>query len=86
MAFSTIDSLSAFFPQLIAGPIVHHRHVIPQLSGSRFLRFHGTDLTVGFALFAIGLSKKVLIADKLRLPKNFESPFKAGSIIEFWRR
>jgi alginate O-acetyltransferase complex protein AlgI len=126
-----------FFPQLIAGPIVHHAEMMPQfakpqLSATRNLAF-------GITYFAIGLFKKVVIADNLALiaspvfvtaeagtnlnagaawlatlaytlqiyfdfsgysdmaiglgcmfgialPVNFASPYKATSIIEFWRR
>ena len=128
-----------FFPQLIAGPIVHYRTIIPQLKTPDFVKFRADDLLAGGLLFAMGLSKKVLIADRLRggadalflatangvepsffeswvgmmcyafqiyfdfsgysdmalglgrmfglkLPKNFESPYKCRNIIDFWRR
>lgn len=127
----------SFFPQLIAGPIVHHSEVMSQ--------FHrrgptpGHYIVQGISIFAIGLAKKVLLADTaalyatpafeaasngvvldatsawcaalayttqlyfdfsgycdmaigaalmfgIRLPVNFASPYKASSIIEFWRR
>ena len=55
-----------FFPQLIAGPIVHHRELIPQLGQSNFARFLTRDVTMGALLFCIGLGKKVLLADNLR--------------------
>ncbi len=124
-----------FFPQLIAGPIVHHRTMLPQFTDSEF-RFRARDIAVGSAIFTIGLAKKVLIADEMsshvgmvfdgegdltfgqawsgtlaytvqiyfdfsgysdmaiglgrlfgiRLPLNFNSPYKAGNIIDFWRR
>ncbi len=125
-----------FFPQLIAGPIVHHQEIMPQ-----FAKRHGgwQDLAVGLSFFVIGLGKKVILADNIapiassvfdaasqghlpdpghawlgalayglqiyfdfsgysdmaiglarlfgiRLPMNFASPYKSGSIIEFWRR
>jgi D-alanyl-lipoteichoic acid acyltransferase DltB (MBOAT superfamily) len=127
-----------FFPHLIAGPIVHHRELIPQFaSGARTARIG--DLAVGLSIFTIGLAKKVLVADSFALiaspvfnaaaqgaqpglldawaaavayalqiyfdfsaysdmaiglgrmfgivlPINFASPYKATSIIEFWRR
>ncbi len=129
----------AFFPQLIAGPIVHHKEVTPQFSGDRFARFKADDLAAGVFLFSIGLAKKVLVADGLapladgvfdaaglglaippveawagliaysfqiyfdfsgysdmalglalmygvKLPMNFNSPYKARSIVDFWRR
>ncbi len=128
-----------FFPQLLAGPIVHHREIIPQLTGTRFLRFHPSRLTIGLTIFFIGLFKKTILADGvalystpvftaaeqgstltfleawggalsytlqlyfdfsaysdmaiglgymfgLKLPINFNSPYKATSIIDFWRR
>jgi len=131
--------LISFFPQLIAGPIVHHRELIPQLDGNRFARFRPEDVAAGLILFSIGLAKKVLLADNLAsfadrlfqaqsmaveasmaeawlgmlcytfqiyfdfsgysdmalglalvfgltLPVNFWSPYKATSIIDFWKR
>ena len=127
----------AFFPHLIAGPIVRHNDLIPQFVAMRSAR--ALDLAAGITLFTIGLAKKTLIADNLapfadaifnaagrgtalgltdswlgtlffsfqiyfdfsaysdmalgssvmlgiRLPVNFHSPYKAASIIEFWRR
>jgi len=54
----------SFFPQLIAGPIVHHDTVIPQFRrGSSGLR--ADNLAIGGTMFAIGLFKKVVIADTL---------------------
>ena len=125
-----------FFPQLIAGPIVHHSEVIPQFKSENALRTNTTDLLVGLAIFVIGLYKKVVIADGvavwsdsvfdasiapslfeawggvlaytfqiyfdfsgysdmaiglarifgIRLPMNFDSPYKAANIVDFWRR
>jgi alginate O-acetyltransferase complex protein AlgI len=127
-----------FFPQLIAGPIVHHWQLLPQFSDARFYRFDYASLAAGVTFFALGLAKKVLIADPLatvadpifngatatpptlteawvgigaytlglyfdfsgysdmaiglarmfgiRLPCNFNSPYQATSIIDFWRR
>ncbi len=128
-----------FFPQLIAGPIVHHSEVIPQFLKTRRRWLNLTDLSVGLTIFAIGLFKKTCLADTMapvanqvfaaadgggvislidawtgalaytfqlyfdfsgytdmaigaarlfgiRLPLNFNSPYKATSIIDFWRR
>jgi len=125
-----------FFPQLIAGPIVHHREMLPQFRSLRTFVVNHRNLATGFALFTIGLSKKVLIADRfstwvtdqfshvghlspaeawaavvsfgfqlyfdfsgytdmaiglgllfnVRYPQNFNSPYKAVSLIDFWRR
>ncbi|MEZ5385067.1 MAG: MBOAT family O-acyltransferase [Prosthecobacter sp.] len=129
----------AFFPHLIAGPIVHHRQLTPQFRGERVFRLRLENFVPGVALFILGLSKKMLIADtfapfadqvfqqastgmavpvlqawygvlayawqiyfdfsgysdmalglaltfNLRFPANFFSPYKADSVISFWRR
>lgn len=127
----------SFFPQLIAGPIVHARELIPQLRNIGNPK-QPPLVAAGVSFLAFGLAKKVLIADTLspavdqlynpgisdtlsqtevlaaatgyglqlyfdfsgyadmaiglallfgiRLPENFNSPYKAGSITEFWRR
>jgi alginate O-acetyltransferase complex protein AlgI len=127
-----------FFPQLIAGPIVHYREMMPQFHGAS-CRFDKENVAVGLTLFVFGLFKKAVIADGLaphvsmiydqaaagttisliaawmaaigfslqiyfdfsgytdmalgaarlfgiRLPQNFNSPFQASSIIDFWLR
>ena len=51
-----------FFPHLIAGPIVHHREMMPQFQKATW-RFDWTNLAVGISLFAMGLFKKAVIAD-----------------------
>ncbi|MFZ5781896.1 MAG: MBOAT family O-acyltransferase [Pseudomonadota bacterium] len=129
----------SFFPQLIAGPIVHHAEIMPQLQPGRWKRVTAAAAATGLSLFAIGMFKKVVLADGvapvanaafgeaaqglapalaaawagalaytlqlyfdfsgysdmacglallfgIRLPANFYSPYKAGSIIDFWRR
>lgn len=127
----------SFFPQLISGPIVHHREMMPQFQRERFA-FRSEDLAAGAAFLILGLAKKVLIADNIsvladrefdtaiespsgliaawvgltaftlgiyfdfsgysdmavglarlfgiRLPYNFNSPYKATSVIDFWHR
>ena len=52
-----------FFPHLIAGPILHHREMMPQFSQEAMYRFNGTNFTIGMAIFILGLAKKVLLAD-----------------------
>jgi len=52
----------AYFPHLIAGPIVRHNDLIPQF---RQMRGPGDDLSAGVTLFTLGLAKKSLIADNL---------------------
>ena len=126
----------SFFPQLIAGPIVHHGQIIPQFQNKRTFFVNWRNISVGLALLSLGLFKKVVIADTLSpwvtngfdnqdtltfleawaaalsytfqiyfdfsgysdmalglgklfnidIPINFNSPYKATSIIEFWRR
>ena len=127
----------SFFPQLIAGPIVHHSEMLSQLRRIRQTKW--IDLGVGITFIVVGLFKKVVFGDTfasfadpifasaasgaeisfieawlgvlsftfqiyfdfsgysdiatgsarifgIRLPLNFFSPYKADSIIEFWRR
>lgn len=54
-----------FFPQLIAGPIVHHRDMLPQFLRQGAARLRVNHLAVGFTIIAIGLFKKVIIADSV---------------------
>lgn len=124
-----------FFPQLIAGPIVHHKEMMPQFNVDNY-KFLIGNFKLGLFIFSIGLFKKVILADTLslwvnnsfsnaetlsifsawvasitysfqlyfdfsgytdmalglallfniKLPHNFNSPFLASSIIEFWTR
>jgi alginate O-acetyltransferase complex protein AlgI len=55
-----------FFPQLIAGPIVHHREMMPQF-GTVERTAVSDDLAIGITIFVIGLAKKVLLADSAAL-------------------
>jgi D-alanyl-lipoteichoic acid acyltransferase DltB (MBOAT superfamily) len=52
-----------FFPHLIAGPILHHKEMMPQFGPDRRYQLHLPDLAVGFTWFLMGLGKKVLLAD-----------------------
>ncbi len=52
-----------FFPQLIAGPIVHHKEVIPQFDQLRKKIVNYQNIALGIFIFSIGLFKKVAIAD-----------------------
>ena len=54
-----------FFPHLIAGPILHHKDIMPQFQQNRRYRLQLNDLAVGATWFAMGLFKKVVIADSL---------------------
>jgi alginate O-acetyltransferase complex protein AlgI len=126
-----------YFPHLIAGPVLHHKEMMPQFEEARTYRLNSANLAFGMSIFAIGLAKKVLLADNLagyaapvfmpqadapslfaawggvlaytfqlyfdfsgysdmaiglsllfgvRLPLNFNSPYKAINISDFWRR
>ncbi|HEX3754910.1 MAG TPA: MBOAT family O-acyltransferase [Rhizomicrobium sp.] len=55
----------AFFPQLIAGPIVHYTEMQPQFDRTPWAALRSTDFVRGFALISIGLFKKVVLADSL---------------------
>lgn len=129
----------SFFPQLIAGPIVHYSEIVPQFREQRTYRVDAANLSDGLTIFLLGLAKKVVLADQfgsyadgvfrsaalgadpsfvvawigalaytlqlyfdfsgysdmaiglarmfnVRLPLNFDSPYQAKSIIDFWRR
>ena len=60
----------SFFPQLIAGPIVHHKELVPQFKNYSNYKFNSEDLAVGVAMFSIGLFKKVIIADGIGVYVN----------------
>lgn len=128
-----------FFPHLIAGPILHHKEMMPQFSRLRTYVFSSGNMSIGLAWFTLGLFKKVVLADNvghyadvvfdpmetgqmpdmemawmgilaytlqlyfdfsgysdmaiglarmigISFPLNFDSPYKATSIIDFWRR
>lgn len=125
-----------FFPQLIAGPIVHHEEMMPQFEQLRGKFRNYRNLAQGVFIFVLGLFKKVVIADtfagwatagfdqspelscagawivslcyalqlyfdfsgytdmavgsarmfNIQLPVNFNSPYKALNIQDFWRR
>ena len=53
----------SFFPHLLAGPILYHRQMMRQFRDARLRRPDGENMTRGFLLFLIGLTKKVVIAD-----------------------
>ncbi len=125
-----------FFPQLIAGPIVHHAEMMPQFASKWNLVKRYKNIALGLFIFSMGLFKKVVIADtfaqwashgfdkmevlnfveawatslsytfqlyfdfsgytdmaigaallfNIKLPINFNSPYKALDIQDFWRR
>lgn len=56
-----------FYPQLIAGPILRHYELIPELRQAKTYIFSYKNFAKGLTIFIIGLGKKVLIADNLSL-------------------
>jgi alginate O-acetyltransferase complex protein AlgI len=60
----------AFFPQLIAGPIVHYREIMPQFMGLAKTGLRLDLIAAGFSLFAIGLFKKAVCADMAAVPAD----------------
>jgi len=57
----------SFFPQLIAGPIVHHTEMMPQFDKRETYQFFWENISIGMSIFIIGLFKKVILADNLAL-------------------
>tara|TARA_Y100000746_G_scaffold26393_1_gene20191 strand:- start:9483 stop:11027 length:1545 start_codon:yes stop_codon:yes gene_type:complete len=74
-----------FFPQLIAGPIVHHSEMLPQFKDKKFLIFQPSNIVIGITIFSIGLFKKSILADGIA---DYSSPvFEAaefGNLITFF--
>lgn len=60
----------SFFPQLIAGPIVHHREVMPQFKSTDNRLLRADNLALGAFVFTVGLFKKVVIADSFEILVN----------------
>lgn len=56
-----------FFPQLIAGPIVHHKEIFPQTKQKRTFGFDRMNVAIGLTIFLIGLFKKVVLADNVAM-------------------
>lgn len=73
-----------FFPHLIAGPILHHKEMMPQFASNKNKSLNWENISKGLFFFAVGLFKKVIIADSLVL---WAVPgFKAASLtmVEAW--
>jgi alginate O-acetyltransferase complex protein AlgI len=52
-----------FFPQLIAGPIVHHAEMMPQFDQDETYKPRRRNIEIGLSIFVVGLFKKVMLAD-----------------------
>ncbi len=75
-----------FFPQLIAGPIVHHHEIFSQTKKDRSFRFDRMNLVIGLTIFAIGLFKKVVLADNFApLASSVFNQAGAGHEVSFLR-
>ncbi len=60
----------SFFPQLIAGPIVHYREIMPQFRDVAVNGVRAASMAAGLMLFSIGLFKKTVLADMAAVPSN----------------
>lgn len=63
--FLTYCLFVTYFPHLIAGPILHHKDVIPQFHNLRNFIFSHKNMALGVSMFVLGLAKKLLIADPI---------------------
>ena len=52
-----------YFPHLIAGPVLHHKEMMPQFSSSQTYRFDYDNMAIGLSIFFFGLFKKLVLAD-----------------------
>jgi alginate O-acetyltransferase complex protein AlgI len=74
-----------YFPHLIAGPILHHKEMMPQFASSIAQKFRWQLFSVGLSIFAIGLLKKVILADNLAVYSNaFFGGQSDYSLIQAW--
>jgi len=78
-----------FFPQLIAGPIVHHKEIIAQFTKMKCAQMlKSENLSIGITLLLMGLTKKVIFADSLAPYANavFDATASGGQpqLLEAW--
>jgi D-alanyl-lipoteichoic acid acyltransferase DltB (MBOAT superfamily) len=75
-----------FFPHLIAGPILHHREMMPQFAEKTTYRFSLANFTIGTTVFALGLFKKTVLADPLghAVAAGFASPEGLSFFAAWW--
>lgn len=69
--FAHYSLFVSFFPQLIAGPIVHHKQMLPQFESDIKNRINLVNISLGLSIFAIGLFKKTVLADGI---SNYATP------------
>lgn len=73
-----------FFPQLIAGPIVHYREMMPQFQRAPCV-FNKENVAVGVTLFVFGLCKKAFLADGIApMVTSIYDQAAAGQSISFF--
>ena len=63
--FSRYLLFITYFPHLIAGPLLHHKQMMPQFANTSNLRFNRENVSVGLTIFVLGLAKKIFLADSL---------------------
>jgi D-alanyl-lipoteichoic acid acyltransferase DltB (MBOAT superfamily) len=74
-----------FFPHLIAGPILHHREIMPQFVKKETYLINGNNVIVGVSIFILGLGKKVLIADQIApIANDIFSHTADKHVVEAW--
>ena len=57
-----------FYPQLVAGPIERPQHILPQLRKKQYFSYD--NAIIGLNLIALGLFKKIVVADRLAIYVN----------------
>jgi len=74
-----------FFPQLLMGPIIHHKEIIPQFKNRWQTALRWENVSLGLFIFAIGLAKKTLLGDPLTgYAQNAFDHAQALSMLEAW--
>ena len=77
-----------YFPHLIAGPVLHHKEMMPQFAKPTTYHFNYENLSVGLTIFFIGLFKKVVLADGIAyyVPTIFDAPASGVQLtfVEAW--
>lgn len=73
-----------FFPHLIAGPIIHHKEMMPQFASLKNKFINWENVAKGLCFFAIGLFKKVIIADSLVLWATPGFSLASLTLVEAW--
>ena len=83
--FTEFAAFVSFFPQLIVGPIVRHYQMLPQLRDESIRRLNKYNIMLGILLFAIGCSKKIILADPMiNFAQNFYTIMGSGNFFESW--